>query len=72
MHFKEEDRETPRATLGKFQYFQGESDGQAVLKPELAELAQLEKDANQGDAVPQRLLLLARQSSSGGEEQEGE
>ncbi|QRV75791.1 hypothetical protein RhiJN_03806 [Ceratobasidium sp. AG-Ba] len=70
MHFKEEDKETPKAALGKFQYFQGESDGQAILKAELARLGELEKAADQGRAVPQRLLLLARQNDSSSGEQE--
>jgi hypothetical protein len=65
MHYKEADRETPKSVLAKFQFFQGESDGQNVLNQELAKLAELEQELGDGEGseacIPQRLLLLARQ-----------
>ncbi|KAG8729177.1 hypothetical protein FRC10_004194 [Ceratobasidium sp. 414] len=76
MYFMEDDKETPKSTLAKFQFFQGENDGKGVSKQELAELAKLEKEMGgdgyeyeYGVCVPQRLLLLARQDF---EESEGE
>ncbi|KAG9100983.1 hypothetical protein FS749_011263 [Ceratobasidium sp. UAMH 11750] len=75
MYFQEDDTETPMSTLGKFQLFQGESDGKAVLKQELAKLAELEKEAGDSEdqaevCIPQRLLLLARQDADGEESKE--
>ncbi|KAG8729176.1 hypothetical protein FRC10_004193 [Ceratobasidium sp. 414] len=74
MSFLEDDEQTPKATLAKFQLFQGESNGQAVLKQELPELTKLEKETGGGEheyevCVPQQLLLLAREHF---EESEGE
>ncbi|KAG8730063.1 hypothetical protein FRC10_003166 [Ceratobasidium sp. 414] len=71
MRFQEDDTETPKSTLAKFQLFQGESDGRGVLKQELVKLAKLEKEANQGEdgdgiCIPQRLLLLAQQDADAG------
>ncbi|KAG9093048.1 hypothetical protein FRC06_011691 [Ceratobasidium sp. 370] len=71
MYFQEDDRETPKSTLAKFQFFQGESDGQGVLKQELAKLVKLEKEMGQGQdevgvCIPQRLLLLAQQDADAG------
>jgi hypothetical protein len=78
MHHKESDKETPKSVLSKFQFFQGENDGQAILKQELVRLAALEKELGSEDGgevcVPQRLLLLARQeeTAANGESSKGE
>jgi hypothetical protein len=68
MYYKESDRETPKSVLSKFQLFQGESDGQSILKQEFVRLAELEKELGSEEGaevcVPQRLLLLARQEET--------
>ncbi|KAG9093047.1 hypothetical protein FRC06_011690 [Ceratobasidium sp. 370] len=71
LYFLEDDEATPKSTLAKFQFFQGESDGRGVLKQELANLVKLEKEAGEGEdeyevCVPQRILLLARQDADVG------
>ncbi|KAG8791780.1 hypothetical protein FRC12_008123 [Ceratobasidium sp. 428] len=67
MNYNERDTETPKSTLVKFHLFQSEDDGKAVLKQELARLAQLEKEQGESEvSVPQRLLLVARQEADSG------
>ncbi|KAG8678525.1 hypothetical protein FRC08_017696 [Ceratobasidium sp. 394] len=70
LNFLEDDTETPKSTLAKFQFFQGESDGKDVLKQEFAKLAELEKEDRAEDdwhyydyevCIPRALLKLAQQ-----------
>ncbi|KAG8790236.1 hypothetical protein FRC12_012442, partial [Ceratobasidium sp. 428] len=67
MNLCEDDTDAPKSTLAKFQFFQGESDGEDVLKQELEKLGQLEEELDEDmDCVPERLLLLAQQETEVG------
>ncbi|KAG9123554.1 hypothetical protein FRC07_014774, partial [Ceratobasidium sp. 392] len=73
MGFGEDDTETPKSTLAKFQFFQGENDGKAMLKDEFAKLDELEKEAGDDEeCVPQRLLFLAQEDDAGQSDEEEE
>ncbi|CAE6415814.1 unnamed protein product [Rhizoctonia solani] len=72
IRYNEYDKETPESVLEKFNYFDGETNGKALLTQEFKTLSELEAKEPSGQAVvpiPQRLLLLARQDgvSGGGE-----
>ncbi|KAF8679868.1 hypothetical protein RHS04_04806 [Rhizoctonia solani] len=69
MRYREQDKESPKSVLAKFQYFDGETNGRALLAEELKLLAELEarEPASPEVCIPQRMLLLARQGDGGSE-----
>ncbi|CAE6344485.1 unnamed protein product [Rhizoctonia solani] len=69
MRYQESDKESPKSVLAKFNYFDGETNGRALLIGELKSLATLEAKEAAGPEVciPQRLLLLARHGASADE-----
>ncbi|KAG9120553.1 hypothetical protein FRC07_003904 [Ceratobasidium sp. 392] len=73
MGFNEDDTDTPKSTLAKFQFFQGKNDGKLMLKEEVAKLNELEEELDDDEVcVPQRLLALVREEGDAEERDEEE
>ncbi|KAG9105556.1 hypothetical protein FRC07_009195 [Ceratobasidium sp. 392] len=73
MGFNEDDTDTPKSTLAKFQFFEGENDGKAMLKEEFAKLGELEEKTGDDEAsAPRRFLALAKEEGDTEEHDEEE